>query len=320
MSMPPKSPSIKNEGGKKKGKKERPLPTSIKLLDDRINGQDRLLFMDKIDSTSLDTIADQIRMLLYEHSEELIALLSRCDDESVGRIDGASLRNAITTLGLDAPAEAVDEAFGSLEVAPNGTIAFAELRALLTRSVQHRPRLPHLRAIGGGPTRRDAGGAHQRQHRAPSDDALFAVPEQLRTALYHSGSRAVQLFRPLDENASGEVTSSEFVAGVRQLGLLASEGSIETLFAALMPRAQHRTIPTAAPTRQRAQRTSAEAAQPHSPHGAQPARRVALPRKSLLHKPMVRRLRLFARAAESPSALGDSAGGRLMYNNVEKLM
>ena len=230
--MPPmarRGSSVSNAGKKKK------RPTgSVTLRDERIEPDERELLALTFDNDALDTITDQLRFWLFDRSERVVSILTRCDDERVGHIDRPTFRSALLALGLTVPpeptgSESVDLVFDSLDVSGEGSIEFAELRELLKRSLDNRPRLPYLRAIGGGVDGQMAGKASFGPPQAPRGE-LSSAPDRLRSALYKGRTRAVELFRTLDEFATGELASEDFAQGVRKLGLAGTQDEMLTLF------------------------------------------------------------------------------------------
>ena len=172
----------------------------------------------------LSTLPGMIRAALDERHVRVIDLFRQFDDDLSGTITMREFIKSLHDLGLRAPEADVAALFVSIDFDGNGTIEYNELHNLLVRSMQYHPLLEPLdltamNAIGLRTAKVVYDDANMFQGFKIDLDALDSVPHQIRAALHQHKARVIDLFRQMDDDASGLIDLPEFKKAMREFGL-----------------------------------------------------------------------------------------------------
>ena len=108
-----------------------------------------------LSQASVEQVPGLIRQALRDHLARVVDAFRQFDDDGTGRIDSREFAKNLTQMGLDAPQPAIDAIFHSFDRDGSGTITYAELDAIIRRSVRKNPRLA---MPGGAPPASKGGG------------------------------------------------------------------------------------------------------------------------------------------------------------------
>lgn len=177
-----------------------------------------------------------VREIMGSKLLRVIDVFRQLDDDDSGFIDGPEFAKGLKEMGCAAPPAAVGALFASLDPDGSGLIEYDELHEVLVRSVQESPELPPLELEAKNPialrtaplAKKDANlfqGAVDLANAAPE-----ALPGLIRDALNAKLTRVIDLFRQLDDDASGTIDAREFAKGLREMGLNAPKEAIGAIF------------------------------------------------------------------------------------------
>ena len=112
----------------------------------------RIGTMQKIEPTAEMGVAEQLREILMINRARVIDLFKEWDADHDGLVDPIEFRDAIRTLGYDAPKAEIDELYNSFDLDGSGSLEFSELNKLLrqrspTRGAPGSPRTPRSGTI-----------------------------------------------------------------------------------------------------------------------------------------------------------------------------
>ena len=185
--------------------------------------------------TEWESVPNQIRAALQERHVRVIDLFRQWDADRSGFVTMREFVRAMRNMGLDAPNEVVAALFTSMDENSSGVLEYEELHDMLVRSVQAHPVLEPLElhamnAIGlrTGKVNREDANILQGFH--IDETSLDSVPHQFRMALYTNKVRVIDLFRQMDDDASGLVDLQEFKKAMREFGLRGHEEAVEQVF------------------------------------------------------------------------------------------
>ena len=85
---------------KKKEKKEEPKISLVVNVDDLEPEEEELFKKYVLEEDALDSLPDQVRILLHKHLSRVQGILENCDKEKIGRIDGPEFTKALRVMGL----------------------------------------------------------------------------------------------------------------------------------------------------------------------------------------------------------------------------
>ena len=213
----------------------------------------------------------QIRSALYAAHTKVIDFFKMCDDDGSGTISKAEFDKALRELGLThVPESATRAVYDSFDANGDGQLDYPELQALLHGSVATHPRLKPKEADDLTPQQIDGAdvlqldappdeshgaemavtklalpaprgppadglNALQRLNATLTEDRLDSVPHRARAAIYACRDLVVGCLRLLDENASGVCSQGTFRAALEDLGLVANDHHMETVWRAILP-------------------------------------------------------------------------------------
>ena len=168
----------------------------------------------------------------------VIDLFRQFDDDSSGFVDYQEFVKAMFELGLDAPEEAIAAVFASFDPNSDGRIEYSELHDLLVKSFVTHPQLEPLdtKAMNKIALRKSRvvhGASNPLGNLVLESASLDTISQQLRNALYMRKARVIDLFRSVDEDASGLVTASEFRTYLARFGCNAPGDDIQAVFDAI---------------------------------------------------------------------------------------
>ena len=86
----------------------------------------------KLTSRNGESIQEQLRRILNENSIKLIDLFREWDDDGNGALDKKELRQAVASMGYEAPKFAIDALFDSIDTDKSGWIEFHEFKYALS--------------------------------------------------------------------------------------------------------------------------------------------------------------------------------------------
>jgi Ca2+-binding EF-hand superfamily protein/pimeloyl-ACP methyl ester carboxylesterase len=181
------------------------------------------------------SVPEQIRDALAQRYVRVIDLFRQWDDDASGCVTMREFMKAMRDMGLDAPDEVVASLFLSMDEDGSNTIEYEELHNLLVRSVQNHPDLEPLElhamnAIGLRTATVNKDDANILQGFVIDEDSLDSVPHQIRCALHKHKVRVIDLFRQIDDDASGLIDLPEFVKAMGEFGLQGMEEEVKLVF------------------------------------------------------------------------------------------
>ena len=177
-----------------------------------------------------------VRNAMGEKLLRVIDVFRQLDDDDSGMIDGPEFAKGLREMGCDAAPEVVGAIFASLDPDGNCLLEYDELHEVLVRSVQEAPDLPPLELTAKNPialrtaplSKKDANllqGAVDLENASPEE-----LPKLIRDALNKKLTRVIDLFRQIDDDASGTIDGAEFAKGLREMGLNAPPTVIGAIF------------------------------------------------------------------------------------------
>jgi Ca2+-binding EF-hand superfamily protein len=187
------------------------------------------------EGTDAETIPGLIRAALQERLVRVIDIFRQIDEDGSGSVTMREFVKSLYTMGLEAPIEAVGALFKSIDVNDRGVITYSKLHELLVRSFQTHPVLEPLdlhamNAIGLRTKQISVADANLLQDLKLDDESLDSIPHQIRVALYKNKVRVIDIFRQMDDDASGLIDLPEFKKAMEEFGWRPHDDALNYVF------------------------------------------------------------------------------------------
>lgn len=180
-------------------------------------------------------IPNQIRDALREQYYRVIDLFKQFDESNTGTVTLREFIRGMTKIGLDAPMEAFAALYKSFDPHEVGVIRYEDFNNLIARSSESHPVLPPLdvkamNQIGLRTAKVSQEDANLLQGFEIDPESLDSIPHQIRLALYKNKLRVIDLFRQIDDDASGLIDLAEFKKAMKEFGWEPHDDALNYVF------------------------------------------------------------------------------------------
>jgi len=187
----------------------------------------------KVETAPVDakTLQD-IRTKIYEKASNLKDVFLRYDRDKSGTISYQEFKTALKELNLDFPEPVVNGLLVRMDTDESGQIAYQEFASLLKAKDtmgEYNPFLLERTYYDGTAQPNPTDKKRSNKLTAKDINAAYALHHTISKRLYLKYNKPSRMFRGIDDNSNGAISSEEFVDKLKQLNIVTTPAEIDKL-------------------------------------------------------------------------------------------
>lgn len=167
----------------------------------------------------MDTL-QKIRTKVYEKAINLKDTFRRFDQDKDGTVSRSEFKRALKEMNLDFPDKIVNGLLDALDADGGGVVEYSEFAAMLKAKDtmgEYNPFLLERTYYDGSDLPEDTGKTRNEKLTAKNVDSAYKLHDIISNRFYKKYRNPREMFRAVDENSNGAISSEEFADKLRQL-------------------------------------------------------------------------------------------------------
>jgi Ca2+-binding EF-hand superfamily protein len=174
----------------------------------------------------------KIRNKVYERAINLKTVFRRFDEDKSGTVSRAEFKKALAEMNLDFPSKVVNGLLDALDSDGGGEIEYNEFAAMLkTKDTlgEYNPFLLERTYFDGSCAPDDTHKRRNTKIKAKDVDRAYKLHDEISKRFYQRYRTPQHMFRDIDDNSNGAISSEEFAAKLKFLQIEATPEDIDNM-------------------------------------------------------------------------------------------
>lgn len=162
----------------------------------------------------------KIRRKVYEKSVSLKNAFRRFDEDKDGTVSRSEFKKAMKQMNLDLPEKVVNGLLDALDSDGGGVVEYSEFAAMLKAKDcmgEYNPFLLERTYYDGSDLPEDTGKSRNKKLTAKDINSAYALHDLISHRFYRRYRNPREMFRDVDENSNGAISSEEFSDKIKQI-------------------------------------------------------------------------------------------------------